>query len=117
MISVSSSLSVSAVSPVPQSAPAKSDAAQTTAVPTATAVVESPAPVEDDSSNVTLSQLAQVQQLTAEGEDASQIAGILGISIASVYSELGIAPPVSSTATPTETTAAPSSSQAVSFSS
>jgi hypothetical protein len=119
MTSISSSFAISPVSPVepvshtstlkPPPAPAK--AVQTNLPPKKPDAAKTNA-VTDDSSNVTLSQSAQVQQLTAEGDNVSQIAGILGMSIASIYSELGVAAPVAPTSSLTETAPVSTSSKA-----
>lgn len=112
------SMSISSVSPVPpisqnfQSSHSTSRPEQAQIKTAQSAPVEkkpavqAPAPVAnaDEATNVTLSQTAQVQQLSAEGENVSQIAGILGMSVSSVDTELGYAS-TAVASTPTATTA------------
>ena len=71
-------------------------------------------PSQSSTDTVTLSQAAQVHQLNVQGQSASQIAATLGITVATVDADLGVAANATSIQTASPAVALPKATPAAS---
>jgi len=77
------------------------NSAQPLTVPIPQPPAPAPQPVEPAADTVKLSQNAQIQLLTQQGQSPAQIAGSLGISISVIDTELSIVVPTAAASTTT----------------